>query len=1137
MKLIQGVLNYMTPLNRFLISFYLLVSLITVGFVGLIFFEEKIDDVSVLAETFYVDINGNGNFTSIQDAINNASSGSTIYIWAGTYYENLKVNKTITIIGNGTDNTTINGSFKGSVIYVSSDFVNISGITVTGSNQTWTDLHAGIKIDNANNATIKDTNCSDNIVGIYLNNSHSNIIKNNSCSNIWSGIYCSLSNSNTFENNTCDLNDQSGIGLSNANSNVIKYNSFNSNSQSDLEIYGSDFNTISNNNFESSIIGIGIYYSKSNTVINNKIASMLWGIQLDESEGIILKNNEMGFSGINLAGAQLKHWNTHSIDTSNTVNGKQVYYWRNKVSGKIPQDAGQVILVNCQNVVVENQNFKSVNYGLQMAFSNNNIIRNNLYSLTLWGIFLFNSNSNSLLNNTCNTSSEGIHFSNSNSNTITNSTCVDNWYGMSFYNSDFNTITYCNLSGNSNGISLEDSSLNTLTNNIFLFNSFQGLILAYADNNMIYHNNFLANDIQALYVGTGTNQWDNGHGEGNYWDDYTGLDNGADGRVRGDGVGDTKLPHLALDNYPFINHSGWLYPGLPYIYDPGEFDSDGNYIVKWRDTARTTYYDLLEAKDITFQTSPISYKCTSSNIKIEGKQNGTYYYCIRACNNDYISVWSNIVEIIVDYPPKIPKNLKVSIYPGGNTLNLTWDPNLMDTKEYEIQYKSEDMSSWESLATIDNSSCVYNHTKLTDGVKYYYRIRGMDNRGQYSSYSDEVSAIPMDSIPPNSPMDFRVISTTVNSITLDWQANRESDLAGYNIYRSNTSNPIDWGKPIDSINIGKEKFIDDGLQEFTTYYYVITAFDEVPNESGHSIVVNATTLLGPHGPEINNSIPDFTIPEDGYDNSSIKLYHWFKDINGDELLFRCKGQDNIDVTIFQENGTVILVPMANWNGQETLTFYASDDDSQISDDVTVTVTPLNDPPGPAEILAPKDEYEVKSGTPITFKAQCEDVDLKYGDVLMFKWISNISGEFGTGETLQDVILTTGHHLITLEVTDSFGEISNATLKVSILSDKIVDIEEPIPEDDKGSGDNSDSTMIIAGAGGTIIILIILIILLWLFIFKKTVKDKKIEETSPQQLSTPLRDDSSKNLIAQPPVQSPPMDHPEENSNTYEKLEN
>jgi len=68
--------------------------------------------------------------------------------------------------------------------------------------------------------------------------------------------------------------------------------------------------------------------------------------------------------------------------------------------------------------------------------------------------------------------------------------------------------------------------------------------------NVIYHNNFIDNMVQ-VYSYNSSNVWDDGV-EGNYWSDYKGLDDGSVGRVAGDGVGDTSVPHHGVDYYPLI---------------------------------------------------------------------------------------------------------------------------------------------------------------------------------------------------------------------------------------------------------------------------------------------------------------------------------------------------------------------------------------------------------------------------------------------------------------------------------------------------------------------------------------------------------------------------------------------------------
>jgi parallel beta-helix repeat protein len=86
---------------------------------------------------------------------------------------------------------------------------------------------------------------------------------------------------------------------------------------------------------------------------------------------------------------------TNEIDTSNLVNGKPVYYWKDVDGGRVPDGAGQVILVNSKNVIVENQNINNASVGIAVVFSSYITIKNNTCSNNkVYGVFLLDSNSN-----------------------------------------------------------------------------------------------------------------------------------------------------------------------------------------------------------------------------------------------------------------------------------------------------------------------------------------------------------------------------------------------------------------------------------------------------------------------------------------------------------------------------------------------------------------------------------------------------------------------------------------------------------------------------------------------------------------------------------------------------------------------
>jgi len=77
--------------------------------------------------------------------------------------------------------------------------------------------------------------------------------------------------------------------------------------------------------------------------------------------------------------------------------------------------------------------------------------------------------------------------------------------------------------------------------------------------------------------------------------------------------------------------------------------------------------------------------------------------------------------------------------------------------------------------------------------------------------------------------------STTRTVTLSWTANTESDLAGYKVYRATASGA--YGAPIATLNNSTTSYVASGLQQDTTYFFVITAYDTAANESPFSIEV------------------------------------------------------------------------------------------------------------------------------------------------------------------------------------------------------------------------------------------------------------------------------------------------------------
>ena len=103
----------------------LIIVLVLAGLPTMIDFTSE--EANVLAATLYV---GPGQtYKKIQDAIDNASAGDTVRVYSGTYYENLIIDKSLTIIGSGSSSTIISGNGIGEVAKIMADWTNITGLT------------------------------------------------------------------------------------------------------------------------------------------------------------------------------------------------------------------------------------------------------------------------------------------------------------------------------------------------------------------------------------------------------------------------------------------------------------------------------------------------------------------------------------------------------------------------------------------------------------------------------------------------------------------------------------------------------------------------------------------------------------------------------------------------------------------------------------------------------------------------------------------------------------------------------------------------------------------------------------------------------------------------------------------------
>jgi parallel beta-helix repeat protein len=427
--------------------------------------------------TVIVDDDGPADFHSIQEAINKSSRGDTIYVKAGTYYEHVVVSKTLAFIGENKEVTIIDGNETGTVVMVTASHVNITGFTIRNSG-------SGYRYS-----------------GVFLSNSaNSNISGNIITSNTGSGAFGML----------------------------LQY---------------SDSNVISGNILSYNRMGIELqYYSNDNFIYGNTIVNNSGGIVLYLSGGSKLRNNTINNNSHNF-GVYGPYFSTYlnDIDTSNTVNGKPVYYLINQknliINPSTFPDIGYLGIINSTNVRVENLNMTKNLQGVLFAYTHNSTMKNVNSSKNNWGIYLTDSNDTSI-----------------NENIITN-----NGMGIALFDSSANAIKDNVVTENSLwGIWSIRSSDNSLSENTIASN-YGGVFLSYSNHNKIYHNNLINNTNQATLYDSTNNVWhDDYPSGGNYWSNYNGTDSyrGPNQDKDGsDGIGD--VPYVIdmdnQDNYPLMN--------------------------------------------------------------------------------------------------------------------------------------------------------------------------------------------------------------------------------------------------------------------------------------------------------------------------------------------------------------------------------------------------------------------------------------------------------------------------------------------------------------------------------------------------------------------------------------------------------
>lgn len=335
-----------------------------------------------------------------------------------------------------------------------------------------------------------------------------------------------------------------------------------------------------------------------------------------------------------------------------------------------------------------------------------------------------------------------------------------------------------------------------------------------------------------------------------------GVTTDIDGDARGAGS-----PYIGADEvtaYPII-----VSPAAPVLAYPAD-NATGvttDVELQWNPSPGADEYELQVATDAGFVSLIVNESALpDTSFLVSSLSNSTeYHWRVLASNSagagPYSSAFSFVTVAPTPTPPAAPAGLMITDS-SSRTITIKW---LKNAEPDFLRYRIYRGTAPNPTTQVDSTTggigdTLKTLTNLTNGTRYYLRVTAVDSAGSESGYSNEVSAVPADRIPPAAPQNLVITDSSSTQIVIAWSKNADADLLKYMIYRGTAPNPTTL---VDSstASISDTNKTFTGLVNGTRYYFRVTALDSARNESVYSNEVNAAPDVASGISDLLNQIP------------------------------------------------------------------------------------------------------------------------------------------------------------------------------------------------------------------------------------------------------------------------------------------